>query len=82
MKPSEAVPFNLRYKGPDVDDGSMSIEDIVPVLEGIASAYGRIEAETNTGVHQRTSYWRYGMSLVKRPTTCKVSTYLGVRLSE
>ena len=53
MKPSEAVPFNLRYQGPDVDDGSMSVEDIVPVLEGIASAYGRIAADTSTGVQHR-----------------------------
>ena len=53
MKPSEAVPFNLRYQGPDVDDGSMSVEDIVPVLEGIASAYGRIAADTSAGVQHR-----------------------------
>jgi hypothetical protein len=52
-KPSETVPFVLRYEGPDVDDGSMSIEDIVPVLQGFASAYGKIASEQGVGVQHR-----------------------------
>jgi hypothetical protein len=52
-KPSETVPFVLRYEGPDVEDGSMSIEDIVPVLQGFASAYGKIASEQGVGVQHR-----------------------------
>ena len=40
----EQIEIHLRYEGPDVDDGSMSIEDIVPVLQGFSSAYGKIAA--------------------------------------
>src|SRR5713101_1739972 len=52
-KPSEVVPFVLKYEGPEVDDGSMSIEDIVPVLQGFASAYGKIASEQGVGVQHR-----------------------------
>jgi hypothetical protein len=38
----EHIQISLRYQGPDVEDGSMSVEDIVPVLQGFASAYGKI----------------------------------------
>ena len=40
--PREQIEIHLRYEGPDVDDGTMSIQDIVPVLQGFASAYGKI----------------------------------------
>ncbi len=52
-RPAETVPIVLKYEGPEVDDGSMSIEDIVPVLEGFASAYGKIAADQGAGVHHR-----------------------------
>jgi hypothetical protein len=52
-KPTETVPLILRYDGPDVDDGSMSLEDIVPVLQGFSSAYGKIAAEQGIGVQHR-----------------------------
>jgi len=42
--PKEQVEIHLRYEGPDVEDGSMSIQDIVPVLQGFASAYGKLAA--------------------------------------
>ncbi len=42
--PKEEIEIHLVYEGPDVDDGSMSIEDIVPVLQGFSSAYGKIAA--------------------------------------
>lgn len=38
----EEVEIHLVYEGPDVDSGSMSIEDIIPVLQGFSSAYGKI----------------------------------------
>lgn len=34
--------ITLKYEGPDVDDGSMSISDFVPVVQGFASAYGKL----------------------------------------
>jgi hypothetical protein len=52
-RPTETVPLVLRYVGPDVDDGSMSLEDIVPVLQGFASAYGKIASEQGVGVQHR-----------------------------
>ncbi len=52
-KPAETLPLTLKYEGPDVEDGSMSIEDIVPVLQGFASAYGKIAAQQGVGVHHR-----------------------------
>jgi hypothetical protein len=47
------VQISLRYEGPDVDDGSMSVEDIVPVLQGFASAYGKIAASRNIETQHR-----------------------------
>ena len=46
----DTVPLEIKYSGPDVDDGSMSISDIVPALQGLASAYGKISAEENLKV--------------------------------
>jgi len=46
----ESVPLEIKYAGPDVDDGSMSISDVVPALQGLASAYGKIAAEENLQV--------------------------------
>lgn len=41
-KPTEQLEIHLRYEGPDVDNGSMSVEDIIPVLQGFSSAYGKL----------------------------------------
>jgi hypothetical protein len=46
----ETVPLEIKYAGPDVDDGSMSISDVVPALQGLASAYGKIAVEENLKV--------------------------------
>ena len=42
----ERVEVQLRFEGPDVDDGTMSLGDIVPVLQGFAGAYAKL-AETD-----------------------------------
>jgi hypothetical protein len=34
--------ITLKYSGPDVDDGTMSVEDMIPALQGFSSAYGKI----------------------------------------
>ena len=36
------VSIKLKYTGSDVNDGTMSVEDMVPALQGFASAYGKI----------------------------------------
>lgn len=38
----EKVEIILEYSGIDVDDGTMSLEDMVPALQGFSSAYGKI----------------------------------------
>jgi hypothetical protein len=38
--------ITLSYSGKDVDDGSMSLEDLVPVLQGFSSAYGKVSADS------------------------------------
>ncbi|PJE73929.1 MAG: hypothetical protein COV01_03770 [Candidatus Taylorbacteria bacterium CG10_big_fil_rev_8_21_14_0_10_41_48] len=42
MATSEKVLIELNYEGRDVDNGSMSVEDMVPALQGFSSAYGKI----------------------------------------
>ncbi len=41
-KPNQQIEILLRYVGPEVEDGSMSLDDLVPVLQGFASAYGKV----------------------------------------
>lgn len=50
MATSEKVLLELNYEGKDVDDGSMSIEDMVPALQGFSSAYGKIAGQGNIEV--------------------------------
>jgi hypothetical protein len=58
--PREQIDISLRYEGPDVDDGSMSLQDAVPVLQGFASAYGKLAA-----VHDPDSTHRLRITGVK-----------------
>ncbi len=41
---TSSVEIVLRYSGPDVEDGTMSLDDLIPVLQGFAGAYGKIAA--------------------------------------
>lgn len=43
----EKIKIKLKYAGPDVDDGSMSVEDIVPALQGFSSSYGKVASTQN-----------------------------------
>ncbi len=38
----ERVEVHLRYEGPDVDDGTMSVQDIIPALQGFSGAYSKL----------------------------------------
>jgi hypothetical protein len=51
--PKEQIAIHLRYEGPDVDDGTMSLQDIVPVLQGFSSAYGKLAATDDPGSTHR-----------------------------
>ena len=42
--PTEQLEIVLEYSGPDIEDGAMAVEDLVPVLQGIAGAYGKVAA--------------------------------------
>ncbi len=51
--PKEAIDITLIYHGPDVDDGTMSVQDIVPVLQGFSSAYGKLAATIDPNATHR-----------------------------
>ncbi len=38
----EKVEIEIEYDGKDVEDGTMSLEDMIPALQGLSSAYGKI----------------------------------------
>jgi hypothetical protein len=37
--------ITFRYAGPEVDSGSMDIEEVIEALQGFAGAYGRVANE-------------------------------------
>lgn len=39
---TERIEIHLKYEGPDVDDGKMSLQDVVPVLQGFSGAYAKL----------------------------------------
>ena len=51
--PAEQLEIVLTYEGSDVDDGSMSVQDIVPVLQGFSGAYGKLATASDpTSTHR------------------------------
>jgi hypothetical protein len=53
MADPESLRVSLKYEGPDVNDGSMAINDIVPALQGFASAYEKIATFENLSHEHR-----------------------------
>lgn len=43
----ESLEIILKYSGKEVNDGTMSIEDFLPVIQGFASAYGKVSTNKN-----------------------------------
>lgn len=41
---AEQVRIHLKYEGPDVESGTMAIQDVIPVLQGFAGAYAALAA--------------------------------------
>ena len=44
---TEKIEIELQYTGTDVEDGTMSLEDMIPALQGFSSAYGKIATLQN-----------------------------------
>jgi hypothetical protein len=44
-KTRERLLMEISYSGPDVDDGSIAIDDLGPALQGLASAYGKLTSK-------------------------------------
>ena len=38
----ERVEIHLKYEGPDVDNGTMALQDVLPVLQGFSGAYANL----------------------------------------
>lgn len=49
-KTKEKLLMEISYSGPDVDDGSMAIDDLGPALQGLASAYGKMTSKLGEDV--------------------------------
>jgi hypothetical protein len=50
---AEPVHISLRYRGKSVDDGSMTVGDVVEALDGFAGAYGKIAARVSPTVEHQ-----------------------------
>ena len=49
----EQIEIHLKYEGPDVESGTMALQDVIPVLQGISSAYTRLADTENPNVTHR-----------------------------
>jgi|GEM_PF-1170056 len=43
----EKVEIEIEYAGKEVDDGTMALEEIIPALQGLSSAYGKVAVLQN-----------------------------------
>lgn len=48
--PKEELRITLKYKGRDVDEGTMPLDEVVDALQGFAGAYSKIAAQEDTTV--------------------------------
>ncbi len=49
----EKTEIHLKYEGPDVANGTMALNDVIPVLQGISGAYNRLADTENPNVTHR-----------------------------
>jgi hypothetical protein len=52
-EPTTSLEIVLGYAGPDVDDGTMALDDLIPALQGFAGAYGKIAASKGYTTHHK-----------------------------
>lgn len=50
---AEETPITLRYLGPDVDDGSIGVDDLLAALNGFSSAFYRLAERESLDQRQR-----------------------------
>lgn len=49
----EQVEIHLKYEGPDVDNGTMAVKDVILVLQGLSGAYASIASVENSNLTHR-----------------------------
>lgn len=50
---TERIEIHLKYEGPDVENGTMSLQDVIPVLQGLSGAYDKLSKIENSNVTHR-----------------------------
>ena len=58
---AEQVTIHLKYEGPDVENGTMALQDVIPVLQGFSGAYATLAA-----IEDPDSEYRIHISGVRR----------------
>ena len=58
---AEQVRIHLNYEGPDVENGTMALQDVIPVLQGFSGAYATLAA-----IEDSDSEFRIHISGVQR----------------
>ncbi|GIW60212.1 MAG: hypothetical protein KatS3mg087_1278 [Patescibacteria group bacterium] len=48
MCAKEDMTISLQYTGEDVKNGTISVEDIVPALQGLSTLYGRLVSHVDS----------------------------------
>ena len=46
----EQIEIHLKYEGPDVESGTMALQDVIPVLQGFSGAYERLADTENSNI--------------------------------
>ena len=49
----EQIEIHLKYEGPDVENGTMALQDVIPVLQGFSGAYTSLADTENPDVTHR-----------------------------
>lgn len=50
---TKQIDIHLKYEGPDLGNGKMAIEDVIPVLQGFSGAFSRLAVTENPNVTLR-----------------------------
>lgn len=52
----ERIEIHLKYEGPDVENGTMALQDVIPALQGFSGAYARSLGTENAGLTHRIRF--------------------------
>ena len=53
LEMTERIEIHLRYEGPDVDNGTMAVQDVIPALQGFSGAFAKIASSEAQDVRHR-----------------------------